>query len=130
MAIYNYALTTNQVRTRYLAVTNRPPTFLSNPFTIAGAGAGQSYSATLASTASDPNGHVTTFAKLAGPAWLRSAESNPGKPRQPDQRHQSVDNAYQRYRILSNLRTLILFAIRIVGTFNYTCAGQLPPQSV
>ncbi|MCX6904161.1 MAG: hypothetical protein NTW03_11940, partial [Verrucomicrobia bacterium] len=48
VAIYGYALSTNQVRAHYQAATNRPPTFLSNPFTVPNANAGQVYSATLA----------------------------------------------------------------------------------
>ena len=75
VAIYVYALSTNQVRAHYLAVTNRPPTFLTNPFTIASANAGQLYSSTLAANASDPNGDPITFAKVSGPAWLSVASN-------------------------------------------------------
>ena len=75
VAIYSYALSTNQVRAHYLAVTNRPPTFLTNPFTIASANAGQLYSSTLAANASDPNGDPITFAKASGPAWLSVASN-------------------------------------------------------
>jgi len=65
------------VRAHYQAVTNRPPTFLSNPFTIASANAGQAYSATLTTNASDPNGDAVTFGKVSGPTWL-SVASNGG----------------------------------------------------
>ena len=75
VAIYSYALSTNQVRAHYLAVTNRAPTFLTNPFTIASANAGQLYSSTLAANASDPNGDTITFAKASGPAWLSVASN-------------------------------------------------------
>jgi hypothetical protein len=73
VAIYGYALSGTQVQAHYQAVTNRPPTFLSNPFTVAGANAGQFYSASLASKASDPNGDPITFGKISGPAWLSVA---------------------------------------------------------
>lgn len=73
VAIYNTAMTTNQVRAHYLAATNRAPAFFSNPFTVASANAGQAYFATLASSASDPNGDTVTFSKLSGPSWLTVA---------------------------------------------------------
>jgi hypothetical protein len=73
VAIYGQALNSNQVLAHYLAATNRAPTFLSNPFTVASANAGQLYSATLAANASDPNGDTITFAKVSGPAWLSVA---------------------------------------------------------
>jgi predicted alpha-1,6-mannanase (GH76 family) len=73
VAIYGYALSSNQVQAHFLAVTNRVPAFLSNPFTVASTTAGQLYSATLATNASDPNGDSLTFAKISGPAWLSVA---------------------------------------------------------
>jgi hypothetical protein len=77
VVIYDYALSTNQVRAHYQTVTNRPPTFLSDPFTVTSANAGQVYSATLATNASDPNGDAVTFGKVSGPTWL-SVASNGG----------------------------------------------------
>ena len=73
VAIYGYALSASQVLTHYQAATNRAPIFISNPLTLASANAGQSYSATLAATASDPNGDAITFAKVSGPTWLSVA---------------------------------------------------------
>ena len=73
VAIYGYALGSNQVAVHYQGVTNRPPTFVSNPFSAPGANAGQSYAGTLAGSASDPNGDTITFAKVSGPAWLSVA---------------------------------------------------------
>ena len=75
VAIYGYALSSTQVQTHYQGVTNRPPTFYSNPFAIASADAGQLYSATLAASASDPNGDPITFAKVSGPTWLGVASN-------------------------------------------------------
>ncbi len=75
VAIYGYALSTNQVRAHYLAVTNRPPAFFNNPFSVTSASAGQLYSATLVPAASDPNGDAITFSKLNGPAWLSVASN-------------------------------------------------------
>jgi predicted alpha-1,6-mannanase (GH76 family) len=75
VAIYGYALSTNQVRAHYQAATNRPPTFLNNPFTVANANAGQAYAASLAAIASDPNGDAIIFGKVSGPAWLSVASN-------------------------------------------------------
>lgn len=73
VAVYGTALSASQVQAHYLAVTNRAPVFVSNPFTAAGANAGQAYSDTLAAYASDPNGDTVTFSKSSGPAWLSVA---------------------------------------------------------
>jgi hypothetical protein len=73
VAIYRYALSSNQMLSHYAAATNRPPAFLSNPLTLASGNAGQLYSATLATNAMDPNGDTITFAKVSGPAWLNVA---------------------------------------------------------
>jgi predicted alpha-1,6-mannanase (GH76 family) len=70
VAIYNYVLSSNRVATHFLAATNRAPAFFSNPFTKPGITTGTSYSGTLATNASDPNGDTMTFSKLSGPAWL------------------------------------------------------------
>jgi predicted alpha-1,2-mannosidase len=73
VAIYGYALNSSQVRAHFLAATNRPPAFFNNPFTVSSIAAGQSYMATLATNASDPNGDAITFGKVSGPAWLTVA---------------------------------------------------------
>ena len=53
---------------------NGPPSFTLNPFTMPAINAGQNYSGTIASNATDPNpGDVLTFAKLGGPPWLSVA---------------------------------------------------------
>jgi predicted alpha-1,6-mannanase (GH76 family) len=70
VAIYNYALNSNRVTAHFLAATNRPPVFLSSPFSMPGITAGQNYSGTIATNATDPNGDAITFAKVTGPAWL------------------------------------------------------------
>jgi hypothetical protein len=73
LAIYNYALSGSRIQAHYLAVSNRPPVFLSNPFPGPNASAGQAYSGTIATNAFDPNGDSITFAKLSGPSWLSVA---------------------------------------------------------
>jgi hypothetical protein len=65
--IYNRALTGLEVAT---LMTNSPPVFTSNPINKPNANAGQAYSGTIATNATDPNGDAITFAKLSGPAWL------------------------------------------------------------
>jgi hypothetical protein len=73
VAIYDYALSSNQIQAHFSVVTNRPPEFLANPFTLAAATAGQLYTGTVATNALDPNGEAITFAKVSGPAWLSVA---------------------------------------------------------
>jgi hypothetical protein len=59
--------------TLYIYV-NGAPSFLANPFTMAAIVAGQSYSGTIVTNATDPNpGDVLTFAKVSGPSWLAVA---------------------------------------------------------
>jgi len=54
--------------------TNSPPVFTANPFTLPRAHAGQHYSATISTNATDPNfGDTMTFAVVSGPAWLAVA---------------------------------------------------------
>ncbi len=53
---------------------DHPPIFGSNPFSELPVIAGQLYSATMATNASDPDpGDQLTFAKVSGPAWLNIA---------------------------------------------------------
>jgi hypothetical protein len=86
VAIYNYALSSNQVRVHYNAVSNRAPVFVNNPFTEPAINAGQPYSATITTNASDPNGDAITFSKLSGPTWLAVAGNGAlsGTPANPD----------------------------------------------
>jgi hypothetical protein len=70
IAIYTNALTAARVQAHFVSVSNRPPVFLANPFTELRVNAGQGYSGTIATNASDPNGDAITFAKVSGPAWL------------------------------------------------------------
>ena len=70
VAIYNYALSSNQVQAHYISVSNRPPVFVSDPVVEPNLNAGQACSGTLATNASDPNGDTFTFSKVSGPAWL------------------------------------------------------------
>jgi hypothetical protein len=59
--------------TLYIYV-NGAPSFLASPFTLAAIVAGQNYSGTIATNATDPNpGDVLTFSKVSGPAWLSVA---------------------------------------------------------
>jgi hypothetical protein len=55
--------------TMYITV-NGPPAWVQNPFSEPGATAGQPYSATVSTNATDPNGDILTFAKVSGPTWL------------------------------------------------------------
>lgn len=67
-------------------VPNWPPTFTVSPFSEPGVTAGQSYSANIATNASDLNGDVLTFGKVSGPAWLNVSGGGAlyGTPLSPD----------------------------------------------
>jgi hypothetical protein len=53
---------------------DRPPVFISSPFTEPHANPGQAYSATIAANVTDPDlGDLLTLAKVSGPAWLSIA---------------------------------------------------------
>jgi hypothetical protein len=56
-------------------VPNWPPVFSVNPLTLPNATAGNAYSASIATNASDLNGNPLTFAKVSGPAWLAVASN-------------------------------------------------------
>jgi hypothetical protein len=75
VAIYNYPLSAAQVLSHYVLATNRAPVFAASPFTRTNASAGQSYAATLAGSATDPNGDPVTYGKVSGPAWLSVASN-------------------------------------------------------
>ncbi len=73
VAVYNYALSSNQVVAHFITASNRAPVFVSNPIIRASVNAGQSYADSIATSANDPNGDPVNFAKVSGPAWLTVA---------------------------------------------------------
>lgn len=54
-------------------VPDWPPEFIVNPFAGTNVMAGQAYSGTVATNATDLNGSAITYAKASGPAWLTVA---------------------------------------------------------
>jgi hypothetical protein len=54
-------------------VPNWSPTFTINPFNTTNIMAGQTYSATIATNATDQNGDTIAFSKVSGPTWLNVA---------------------------------------------------------
>lgn len=86
VAIYNYPLSPAQVQTHFSVVTNRPPVFTSNPLVLSNANAGQFYTSSIATNASDPNGDSFSFSKVSGPVWLNlsTGGSISGTPFSPD----------------------------------------------
>jgi len=86
VAIYRYALNSNQVAAHFATATNRAPTFVSNPLTAPSDTAGLPYTVSIANYAIDPNGDSMTFTKLSGPAWLSIAANGNcnGTPFSPD----------------------------------------------
>jgi Putative Ig domain/Galactose oxidase, central domain len=76
----------NVIVTAISLVPDWEPIFNVNPLTLANANAGQAYSGTVATNASDLNGDALTFAKVSGPAWLNVASNGSlsGTPLSPD----------------------------------------------
>jgi hypothetical protein len=73
VAIYKTALTAAQVQAHYASASNRAPVFVSNPFHKGNVNAGQFFSGSLSTNATDPNGDSITWAKVSGPSWLTVA---------------------------------------------------------
>jgi hypothetical protein len=86
VAIYKYALNSNQVTAHFVTAPNRAPTFVSNPFTAPNDTAGLPYAVSIANYGIDPNGDNMTFTKLSGPGWLSIAANGNcnGTPFSPD----------------------------------------------
>jgi hypothetical protein len=76
----------NVLVTSVSLVPNWPPTFTANPFAEPDAVAGQSYSASISTNATDLNADALTFAKVSGPAWLNVSGGGvlSGTPLSPD----------------------------------------------
>lgn len=60
----------NVLVTSISLVPNWSPTFTANPFSEPDVMAGQNYSASISTNASDLNGDPLTYSKVSGPAWL------------------------------------------------------------
>lgn len=73
VAIYDYALSAARAQAHFASAANRPPVFVANPFAAMPAEAGRLYTASIATHATDPNGDLIMFSKLAGPGWLNVA---------------------------------------------------------
>jgi len=72
VVIANYGMSDAQVALLY---TNHPPQFTSSSITRADASEGQSYTNTIAGTATDTDSDETlTYRKVSGPAWLLVAK--------------------------------------------------------
>ncbi|MES2475842.1 MAG: LamG-like jellyroll fold domain-containing protein [Verrucomicrobiota bacterium] len=71
--VYNRALSAGEIGA--LQTINQPPVFTANPLVLPAATLRRSYFGTLAGLATDANhsASVLTFAKTAGPAWLKVA---------------------------------------------------------
>lgn len=111
-------------------VPNWPPTFRQNPFTLANANAGQAYSGTIATNASDLNGDPLTFAKVSGPAWLSVAANGTlsGTPLSPDVGNNSFGVSVTDPGGLSNAATMnisVIAAPQIVSTLSPQSGGLL-----
>jgi putative hemolysin len=66
--IYNYGLSTAQAAALY---TNAPPGFVVNPLATSNAIPSRLYAGSIAGTATNAGGGAMTYAKIAGPGWLK-----------------------------------------------------------
>lgn len=76
----------NVLVTSISLVPNWAPAFTANPFSGPDAMAGQNYSASIFTNATDLNNDTLTFAKVSGPAWLNVSSFGilSGTPLSPD----------------------------------------------
>jgi Putative Ig domain len=101
----------NVVVTAISLVPNWQPTFNVNPLTLASVNAGQGYSGTVATDASDLNGDALTYAKVSGPAWLNVAANGSlsGVPADSDANTNSFVISATDSGGLSNTLTLFIY---------------------
>ena len=92
-------------------VPNWPPTFGANPFTLTSVNAGQSYSANIATNASDLNGGTLTYGKVSGPTWLSvgAAGGLSGVPANSDANTNTFVVSVKDSGGLSNTATLFIY---------------------
>jgi hypothetical protein len=132
----------NVIVTAISLIPNWPPTFGLNPFTLAAANAGQTYSGTISTNASDLNGGTLTFGKVSGPAWLLVAASGTlsGEPFSADVGNDSFIVSVTDQGNLSNTATMNIqvlpappiLATLIANTTNLLLGwtGGIPPYQV
>ena len=119
-----------------------PPAFVQNPFTGTPVLAGQNYSGTIATNASDPvPGNKLTFAKINGPSWLNIAANGSlsGIPLSTNAGANSFTVSVTDLAGLSNNATFVVnvTAISIVATISHNgsnmslnWSGGVPPYQV
>lgn len=125
VAVYNYALSPARIQAHYLAASNRAPVFASNPFSKPDATAGQVYSSSISSDASDPNGDAITYSKVSGPVWLGVAPNGAlsGTPSGPDNGTNTFVVSATDPAGLSNSATMRIFVVA-----NYTLTYNAGPN--
>jgi hypothetical protein len=116
----------NAIITAISLVPNWPPTFGINPLTLATANAGQPYSGTIATNASDLNGGTLTFASVSGPAWLNVAANGvlSGTPANSDANTNTFVVSVKDTSGLSNTATLYIY---VNGAPSFTVNPFSPP---
>lgn len=108
---------------------NGAPSFTVNPFSMPDIVAGQNYSGTIATNATDPNpGNTLTFANVSGPAWLSVSANGAlsGTPLSANNGSNSFVVSVTDSSGLSNLATLnisVLPAPPIILTFSSQAGG-------
>lgn len=115
--------------TLYIYV-NAAPAFLANPFTMPDVTAGQNYSGTIATNATDSNpADALTFAKVSGPAWLSVAPDGTlsGTPLSADAGTNVFTVGVTNSENLSDTATMNIFVLAppaIIPAFSFQ-AGEL-----
>lgn len=101
----------NVIVTAISVVPNWQPTFAVNPLTLASASAGQAYTGTIATNASDLNGDALTYAKVSGPTWLNVAANGTlsGTPANSDANTNTFVVSVKDTGSLSNTATLYIY---------------------
>lgn len=120
----------NVIVTAISLVPYWPPTFRVNPFTLANANAGQGYSESIATNASDLNGYPLAFAKVSGPAWLNMVVNGTvsGTPLSPDAGNNSFVVSVTDSGGVSNTATMninVIAAPPIMSTLSPQADGSL-----
>ena len=119
----------NVIVTAISLIPNWPPTFGANPFTLADANAGQAYSATIATNASDLNGGTLTYGKVSGPAWLTVAANGAlsGIPANTDANTNAFVVSVKDAGGLSNTATLYIY---VNGAPSFTVSPFATPDII
>jgi hypothetical protein len=132
----------NVIVTAISLVPDWPPTFYASPFSEPGVMAGQIYSATMATNASDLNGAALAFSKVSGPAWLGVATGGglSGQPLSADVGQNSFvvsatdpggfSNTATMYIAVSAAPPILATITNTVGSLSMNWSGGIAPYQM